>query len=98
VQFFQPYFDENYDWVNRTFFTDLNIQNLNQFGITPSFFTSPNLLESVSIGYLLIPAVSLFVFGLFSMAFIRKHILIYLMAIEIMLLGISLMLVIFSLY
>lgn len=98
VQFFQPYFDNNFNWVDQTFFMDLNTQNLNKFGITPSFFTSPNLLESVSIGYLLIPAVFLFVFGLFSMAFIRKHILIYLMAIEIMLLGISLMLVIFSLY
>lgn len=67
----------------------------------PSTFSenlSKTLLESVSVGYLLIPGVLLFVFGFFSLAFVRKHILIYLMAIEIMLLGISLMLVIFSLY
>jgi len=67
----------------------------------PSIFSenpSKTLLESVSVGYLLIPGVLLFVFGFFSLAFVRKHILIYLMAIEIMLLGISLMLVIFSLY
>ena len=59
---------------------------------------SKNILESISIGYLLMPGFLLFIFGIFSLAFVRKHILIYLMAIEIMLLGISLMLIIFSLY
>jgi len=61
-------------------------------------FVSQSLIESVSIGYLLMPSVLLFILGLFGLAFVRKHILIYLMALEIMLLGISLTLIIFSCY
>jgi NADH-quinone oxidoreductase subunit K len=66
--------------------------------ILPTWTSTYNVVELISISYLILPGIFLFLVGLFVLAFVRKHILIYLMAIEVMLLGISLILVLFSLY
>lgn len=100
LQLWMSQLDNLQIWSNweLCFFSETDGLPLYFSDISPIWVLNLEILQNVTISYLLIPGFLLFLFGLFGLAFIRKNILISLMSIEIMLLGLSLIYIIFSLY